>query len=251
MEKISAVVITYNEEKNIARCLQSLQGVADELIVVDSGSTDKTEEICRQFGAKFIYHPFEGHIQQRNWALEQVTYHHVLSLDADEALSKELTSSILAVKESWTSDAYAYKFNRLTNYCGKWVRHCSWYPDVKLRLWDKRKGRYDGVNPHDKVFVEGDVRVTWIKGDLLHYSYYTISEHISQVNHFTELNACEYIKKGKKVTVAKIIYKPVWKFIRDYFIRLGALDGYYGFVICATSAFATFVKYVKARQLAT
>ncbi|MDR3366953.1 MAG: glycosyltransferase family 2 protein [Prevotellaceae bacterium] len=246
--EISAVIITYNEEKNIARCLQSLQGVADEIIVVDSGSTDRTEEICREFGVtSFIYHPFEGHIQQKNWAMEQAAHSHILSLDADEALSNELKKSILEVKESWTADAY--EFNRLTCYCGKWIRHCGWYPDAKVRLWDRRKGRWGGVNPHDKIVMENSESVTRIKGDLLHYSYYSISEHILQLNKFTEVGAREYLKKGKKVSVMKIIYKPVWKFIRDYFVKLGVLDGYYGFIICAISAFATFVKYVKAKQL--
>jgi glycosyltransferase involved in cell wall biosynthesis len=250
MEKISAVVITCNEEKNIGRCLQSLQGLADELIVVDSGSTDKTEEICRKYGVtSFIYHPFEGHIQQKNWAMEQAAYSHILSLDADEVISNELRKSILAVKENWTVDAY--KFNRLTCYCGKWIRHCGWYPDTKIRLWDKRKGRWGGVNPHDAVVMESGASILWIQGDMLHYSYYSISDHVLQLNKFTEVGAREYLKKGKKATVAKIIYKPAWKFIRDYFLMLGVLDGYYGFVICAISAFATFVKYVKAKQKLT
>ncbi|MDR3188706.1 MAG: glycosyltransferase family 2 protein, partial [Prevotellaceae bacterium] len=188
MKKISAVIITYNEERNIARCLQSLQGVADEIMVVDSGSTDKTEEICRQLGVtSFIRHPFEGYVQQKNWAMEQATYSHILSLDADEALSDELKKSILEVKESWTADAY--KFNRLTSYCGKWIRHCSWYPDVKLRLWDRRKGRWGGVNPHDKMVMERDASVIHLKGDLLHYSYHNVSDYILQVNKFTEIGA--------------------------------------------------------------
>jgi glycosyltransferase involved in cell wall biosynthesis len=248
MEAISAVIITCNEEKNIARCLQSLQGVADEVVVVDSGSTDKTEEICRQYGVtSFTYHPFEGHIQQKNWAMELAAYPYILSLDADEALSDELKKSVLAVKENWTVDAYEFK--RLTCYCGKWIKHCGWYPDAKVRLWDRRKGRWGGVNPHDAMVMENGASVIRIKGDLLHYSYYSISGHILQLNKFTEVGAREYLKKGKKVSVAKIIYKAAWKFFRDYFVKLGVLDGYYGFVICAISAFATFTKYVKAKQL--
>jgi glycosyltransferase involved in cell wall biosynthesis len=247
MQKISAIIITFNEEKNIARCLQSLQGVADEIIVVDSGSTDRTEEICKQFGVKFLVHLFEGHIEQKNYALAQAAFPCVLSLDADEALSEELKQSILATQEKWTADAY--QFNRLTNYCGKWIRHSGWYPDTKIRLWDKRKGRWGGINPHDKVVLDNGVHAQHLKGDILHYSYNSISDHILQLDKFTEIGAREYHKKGKKSTIAKIIYKPIWKFIRDYFIKCGFLDGYAGFLVCSISAFATFSKYIKARQL--
>ena len=125
---ISAVIITLNEERNIGRCLDSLQGVADEIVVVDSYSSDRTEEICRSHGARFIQHRFAGHIEQKNWAILQASHPYVLSLDADEALSYELTSSILEVKGNWTHDAYY--FNRLTSYCGKWIRHTTWYPSV-------------------------------------------------------------------------------------------------------------------------
>ena len=134
--QISAVVITFNEERNIKRCLKSLVGVADEIVVVDSYSTDRTEEICRSFNARFIKHRFEGHIQQKNWAILQASSPYILSLDADEALSDNLRTSILRAKENWTHDGYY--FNRLTNYCGKWIRHTSWYPSRKLRLWDAR-----------------------------------------------------------------------------------------------------------------
>jgi len=141
--KISAVIITFNEEKNIGRCLDSLQKVADEIVVVDSCSNDKTCEICEKYGVRFIQNRFKGHIEQKNFAMQQAEYDWVLSLDADEVLSLELTDSILKVKKDWVIDGYA--FNRLTNYCGTWIRHCGWYPDTKLRLWDKRRGRWGGV----------------------------------------------------------------------------------------------------------
>ena len=138
MVSLSAVIITYNEEKNIERCLLSLKGVVDEIVVVDSFSQDRTEAICAQYGVKFIQHAFEGHIQQKNWAITQASSPYVLSLDADEALSDELRQSILEAKNNWT--AQGYFFNRLNNYCGQWIRHSGWYPDRKLRLWDARLG---------------------------------------------------------------------------------------------------------------
>ena len=248
METISAVIITFNEEKNIGRCLQSLQGVADEVIVVDSGSTDKTEEICRQYGAKIICQKWLGYGAQKNFANTFAQHNYILSLDADEALSDTLKKSILEIKQGSPVDACSV--NRLTCYCGQWIKHCGWYPDTKIRLWKKEKATWRLDELHETIILNPNAAIQHLKGDLLHYSYYNISGHILQLNKFTEVGAREYLKKGKNVSVAKIVYKPVWKFIRDYFVKLGVLDGYYGFVICAISAFATFTKYVKARQLA-
>lgn len=243
MPQISVVIITFNEEKNIGRCIDSVLPVADDVVVIDSFSSDKTEEIVLEKGCRFIQHQFEGHIQQKNWAITQAQYPHILSLDADEALSETLQKEILAVKEAWDSDAYY--FNRLTNYCGKWIKHCGWYPDQKLRLWDSRKGKWDGTNPHDKFEIfEGGTK-KYLKGDLYHYSYYTISQHILQIENFTSISAEEAVRKGKSMNIIGLLLKPIWKFIRDYFFRLGILDGYYGFVICKLSAFATFSKCLK------
>ena len=167
MVKLSVVIITYNEEKNIERCLQSVQTIADEIVVLDSFSKDRTPEICGKYGVKFFQHVFDGHIQQKNRAISYASFSHVLSLDADEALSEELRSSIKAVKNDFRKDGYY--MNRLTNYCGHWVKHCGWYPDKKLRLWDSRKGHWTGINPHDKYeLFEGDKNTGQLKGDILH-----------------------------------------------------------------------------------
>lgn len=246
MIKISAVIITFNEERNMVRCLQSLEGVADEIVVVDSFSKDDTEKLCKSFDVHFIKHPFEGHIQQKAWAAAQATYNYVLSLDADEALSDDLRQSIAEVKANWQADGYS--FNRLTNYLGKWIKHCGWYPDMKLRLWDRRKGSWGGVNPHDRIIMLDGSRIERIKGDLLHYSYYSIQQHIDQINKFTEIAAKEAVAKGIKASVFKAVFKSIWKFKRDYIFKLGFLDGYYGFVICVLSAYAVFIKYIKIKE---
>ena len=248
MNKISAVIITFNEERNIERCLLSLKDVVDEMVVVDSFSKDKTKEICERHGARFIEHAFEGHIQQKNWAATQAHYDYVLSLDADEALHENLKQSILAVKENWTHDGYY--MNRLTNYCGKWVKHCGWYPDKKLRLWNRTKGKWGGTNPHDKFeLLTGDKSTKHIKGDLLHYSYYTREDHYKQIRYFTDILAKAQFKDGKKAPLLVLLFSPVVKFFKDYFIKLGFLDGATGFTICRLSAYATFVKYRKLRNL--
>lgn len=247
MPKISVVIITFNEEQNLERCLRSVRRVADEIIVVDSYSTDRTEEIGRNFNVNFVQHPFAGHIQQKNYALSLATYPHVLSLDADEALSEELESNILKIKGNWVHDAYY--FNRLTNYLDKWIYHCGWYPDRKTRLWDKRKGNWGGINPHDQVIMQAGSSLGYISGDLLHYSYYSIKQHVAQSDKFSSIMAQEYFKKRKNASLLTIIYKPLWKFIHGYIIKRGLLDGYYGLVICALSAHSTFLKFIKLREL--
>lgn len=247
MTPVSAVIITFNEEHNIGRCLDSLVGVVDDVVVVDSFSTDRTREICLEKGARFVEHAFEGHIQQKNWAISQAKYPHVLSLDADEALDETLKNAILEAKNNFNADGYS--MNRLTNYCGKWIRHSSWYPDVKLRLWDSRKGRWTGMNPHDEYKMEAGSTVKHLKGDILHYSYYSIEGHMQQVNSFTTILAKAMHERGKKAHLHKIILNPIASFIKDYILRLGFLDGFYGFVIATISSHATFLKYIKLRRI--
>lgn len=242
---ISAVVITFNEEKNIDRCLTSLKKVADEIVVVDSFSTDRTQEICEQHAVKFVQHAFEGHIEQKNWAITQAKYPHVLSLDADEELSEELIKSILKIKANWQFDGYS--MNRLTNYCGKSIKHGGWYPDKKLRLWDSRKGKWKGINPHDFYEVKGSV--SHLKGDLNHYSFYTIKQHIQQIDYFTDISSKAYYDKGKRSNWFTLLFKPKFHFMKSYIFRLGILDGYYGWIIAKNSSFATLLKYQKLKEL--
>lgn len=248
MTLLSVVIITYNEEKNIERCIRSVTDIADEIVVLDSISTDKTREICQSFEkVKFYEQPFLGYIEQKNKALEFATYPHVLSLDADEALSDDLKISISKIKENWVLDGYYC--NRLTNYCGKWIKHTDWYPDKKLRLFDKRKGQWEGENPHDKYNLSGKYKTAELKGDILHYSFPSIDHHLNVVKKFSTIMAQEGFRKGKKVGLSKIVISPFWKFIKSYIVRLGFLDGYYGFVIGIISAYATFIKYVKIKEL--
>lgn len=246
-DKLSIIIITLNEEKNIGRCLDSLAEVADEIVVVDSFSTDNTEQICREKNVKFIQHTFEGHIQQKNFALQQASYDYVLSLDADEALSDTLKNSILAVKNNLEKDAYT--FNRLTNYCGQWIRYCGWYPDKKLRIWNKHKGKWGGSNPHDKVVMSKPYSGHHLSGDLLHYSIYDVNQHIRQIHLFSDISAKEAHRKGKKGSLPGTVFSPWFRFIRLYFIKRGFLDGYYGFIICVISAYAKFLHCVKLREI--
>jgi len=247
MPKLSVVIITFNEERNIGRCLASVKDVADDIVVVDSFSTDNTKSICESYGARVIEHAFEGHISQKNFAITQAKYPHQLSLDADEALTEELKKEILKVKENWITDGY--RMNRLANYCGKWIRHSGWYPDPKLRLYDSRKGSWGGLDPHDKFEMQPGAKTTFLHGDLLHYTYYTIEEHITQVNKFSTIAANALVNNDKRVYFHQVLINPVAKFLRNYFINLGFLDGYYGIFICYVAAFQTGLRYFKAWHL--
>ncbi len=247
MQTISVVIITFNEELNIERCISSVKEIADDIVIVDSFSTDRTRDIAESKGVRVVLHEFLGHIEQKNWAVTQAKYPFILSLDADEALSEELKKSVLEVKKNKTADGYT--INRRTNYCGKWVKHCGWYPDKKLRLWDSTKGRWKGINPHDRYEMEKGSTVAHLKGDILHYSYYTLSDHINQMNRFSEISAQEYYKRGRKSNIMKILFSPLIKFMKDYILNLGILDGYTGFVISRVSAHASFLKYMKLLQL--
>jgi glycosyltransferase involved in cell wall biosynthesis len=247
MIKLSVVIITFNEERNIARCLESVISIADEILVVDSFSTDRTKEICESFNVRFETNAFEGHIQQKNYAVSIAKYDFILSLDADEAISEELLGEMQKVKEKFTSDGYY--FNRLNYYCGKWIKHCGWYPDQKLRLWDRRKGKWGGENPHDRFGLKSGSKIEFIKGNLLHYTYYSIRDHIAQANKFSDIGASSAILRGRKSNILKVVLFPLWRFFRNYIIKLGFLDGYYGLVLCMIISQENFLKYVKMIEL--
>lgn len=249
MVPLSVVIITLNEEKNLERCLRSVKYIADEIVVLDSFSTDRTREIAESYGARFIQEKFRGYGGQKNYATELASHDWVLSLDADEALSPELESGIKTVLRNPEFDAYSLP--RLTNYCGHWIRHCGWYPDRKIRLYNRTKGAWRSETIHEFWASHMPSPVGMLKGDLWHYSYYTLSDHLMQIEKFTEIMAREAVAKGKKAPLSKVLLAPVWKFFSAYFLQLGMLDGYAGFLVCRLSAFATFMKYSKIRQYAS
>ncbi len=248
MLPLSAVIITYNEEQNIRRCINSLHELVSEIVVVDSISKDKTKQICSEFSkVRFIEHPFEGHIQQKNYALDQAKNDFVISLDADEALSDELRDAIKEI--DFSNPAPAYKFNRLSNYCGQWIRHGSWYPDVKMRLFNRHLTRWKGTNPHDKAELVDGGKAIHLSGNLLHYTFSTVEDHIRKLDYFSTLAAKAYLEKGRRATFFNLYIRPPFAFFRDFVLRTGFLDGYSGFIIARNTAVYTFQKYSKLRQL--
>jgi glycosyltransferase involved in cell wall biosynthesis len=245
--RISVCIITGNEEKKIRDCLESVRW-ADEIVVVDSRSTDATVDICREFTDRIIIRDFPGHIEQKNFAVDAAAHPWILSLDADERVSGALREEIETLRDSGRlEEADGYRLPRLVNYGGRWVRHCGWYPGYKIRLFRRDKGRWGGVNPHDRVACSGTVRT--LKGDILHYSFDGVSDHLKTIDFFTGISAGELYKKGKKSGVVSLLFRPVWSFFRMYFLQLGFLDGRTGLTICVLSACHVFVKYAKLREL--
>ncbi|UCE71011.1 MAG: glycosyltransferase family 2 protein [Nitrospiraceae bacterium] len=247
MAKLSVVIITKNEERNIARCLDSVKDIADEIIILDSCSEDGTKEICAAYDVKFQEKEWLGYAESKNYANSLASHDLLFSIDADEEVSDTLKKEIARIK-SEDSPRKAYEVRRLTNYCGTWIRHCGWYPDEKVRIWHRDQGRWEGLI-HEQVLLDPACTVETLAGDLYHYSYYSVSQHIEQANRFTDAGALHAFRKGTASNIVKIILFPCWKFIRDYFFKAGFLDGYFGFIICVISSHATFLKYAKLLEL--
>lgn len=247
MHPLSAVIITFNEELNIGRCIASLRKVADEIIVLDSYSNDRTVEIARSLGATVYFEKFRGYIGQKNLALQLASHHYVISLDADETLDIQLIASILEAKKSFTYRAYS--MNRCTNYCGRFIRHGLWYPDKKIRLFDRRIASWGGLNPHDKIVIQPGFEVPHLKGDILHYSFNTIEDHIWQNNRLSSIAATSLYNSGKRSSWFRILVRPAWAFVNGYLLRGGFLDGADGFTIAVNAAHQVFLKYSKLYKM--
>lgn len=245
MEKITAAVITFNEEKNIRRCLESVTW-ADEIVVIDSHSIDKTVEIAREYTDKVIQRDWPGHIQQKNFAREAASHNWIFSLDADEEVSPELRESILTAREQGLQHD-GYHLARKVHYLGKWIHHSGWYPDHKVRLFDRRKAEWGGTNPHDRIEIDSSTEL--LQGDLYHYSYENLSAHIQTINNFTSISAKEMHLKGRKAGLGKLLLNPFFKFLKSFFLKRGFLDGRVGLFIAITGSFYVFLKYLKLWEM--
>lgn len=248
MIKLSVAIITFNEEKNIHDCIQSVHDLADEVVVLDSFSTDKTEDIAKSFPkVKFFSHPFHGHVEQKNKAIEFCQYDWILSLDADERADEDLRSRLTTWKESDETELKGYKIARLTWHMGRFIRHSGWYPKRRYRLFRKDSAHWVGENPHDVISIEGKGAI--LPGNIIHYSFRDYSDQIDTVNKFSSIVAFTRFQKGRKFSFLACIYKPWSKFWEVYLFRGGFLDGFPGFAIAAASSFSTFLKFAKIYEM--
>jgi glycosyltransferase involved in cell wall biosynthesis len=248
MTSLSVIIITHNEEKNIGRCIRSVENIADEVIVMDSFSKDQTTHVAAGLGAKCYYRIFSGYGDQKNAAARMATHDHLLFLDADEYLGEELKDSILKEKKrGFPHDAYGMK--RLSNYCGRWIRHSSWYPDRKLRLIKRGKAEWNTELVHESLEPVKDASLGTLEGDLLHLPYANQENHIAKINRYSSLAAKRMYLQGKKPSLFKILFSPLSSFFSGYVLHAGFLDGLPGLMIAIHSAYYTFLKYAKLRQL--
>jgi L-malate glycosyltransferase len=242
--KLSVVIITLNEERNIGKCLDAAWQVADEIVVVDSFSTDRSRQICEEKRAIFIENRFEGYGSQKNYAIDQANFDYILSLDADEILSDKLINSINKIKLNPLNRAY--QLNRLSFYVDKFIKHGHWFPDKKVRLFHKESGNWTNDSVHEIFELKSGVKAPVLKGVLYHYTFNSIFEHIRQANNFSEIGANQLQDQASIFLIIKTLFSPLWGFLYGYVIRLGFLDGWYGLVIAVISSTETFLKYAKA-----
>jgi glycosyltransferase involved in cell wall biosynthesis len=238
---ISCCVVCYNEERNIRRCLESVKW-CDELVIVDSFSSDRTVEICQAYTSRVIQRPWPGYVEQKRFALAQATHEWVLNVDADEEVSPELRDEIVAVLRRNDPAVDGFYVPRLVYYLGRWWWR-GWYPGYRLRLFRKPKVRWGGVNPHEKVLLHG--QADRLRGNLYHYTYEDIGDHLQAINGLTEIAAREMTLRGKRPRMSHLGLHPFWRFLRFYFLRGGLRDGMPGFFVAATAAFYVFLKYAK------
>jgi glycosyltransferase involved in cell wall biosynthesis len=241
--KITATIITLNEERNIARAIESLR-CCDEILIVDSGSIDRTVELAQNLGVRVIEAGWLGYAAQKNWAAEQAANDWILSLDADEALSEALEAEIWNLKKTGPRHD-AYTMPRLARYLGRWILHSGWYPDRKVRLYHRAKAKWVGEFVHESVQANG--RVGHLQSNILHFTCDSLSEHLKTLDRYTTLAAQEIASRRMKPPMYRLILDPAWTFLRTYVVQRGFLDGHEGLVIAYMAAFYTFLKYSKAR----
>jgi len=243
--KITATIITLNEERHIARSIESLR-CCDEILVVDSGSVDRTTELASKLGARVVESPWPGYAAQKNFAAEQARHDWILSIDADEALSESLEGEIWNLKKK--GPGYdAYTMPRLAQYLGRWILHCGWYPDRKVRLYHRAKANWTGNFVHESVEVNG--RVGHLESNLLHFTCDSLSEHLKTMDRYTTLAAEELVSRKQKILLRNMILDPAWTFAKTYIIQRGFQDGLEGLTIAYMAALYTFLKYAKARNM--
>jgi glycosyltransferase involved in cell wall biosynthesis len=243
---LSVIIITKNEAANIRACVESVSW-ADEILVVDSGSSDATVEICRESGAQIFVHDWPGFGAQKNRALSYATHEWVFSIDADERVTPELRDAIQAVLAKQNDEHAAYEISRLSSYCGRFMRHSGWYPDHIVRLFKRGAARFSDDLVHEHLLVEGSVGL--LDGELLHYSFESLEQVLNKVNQYSSAGAVMMHRRGRQATLSGAVLRGLWSFVRTYVLRAGFLDGREGFMLAVSNAEGTYYRYLKLMLL--
>ncbi len=244
--EISAVIITFNEEKRLEPALKSLAGLVSEIVVVDSFSNDNTIKLAKKYTSKVFQRKWTDYTDQKNYANTRTSFPWILSLDADERISPELREEILAIKKE-EPECDGFSIPRQVYYLGKWIRHSGWYPDRKLRLFRKDRARWEGEYVHERLVIEGKIQK--LSGSIHHFTYRNISEHLDRINKFSELGAQKLYVNGKKCRWHHLVFMPFFRFAKSFFWRAGFLDGYPGFIVSVLNGYSIFLRYAKLREI--
>jgi glycosyltransferase involved in cell wall biosynthesis len=247
LKHISAVIICRDEEAKIERALRSVDNVADEIVVVDSGSRDRTLDICKRYSSRIFEHEWQGYRAQKQYATDQAAYDWILSLDADEEVSAGLRSELLAWKSSSTGEYAGYRIPRKACFMGRWIQHTTWYPDRQLRLFRKTSGRWEGGRVHESFRVAGPVGE--FDGELYHYTYSNLAEYLNQLDRFSALAAADLHDRGKTAPLLHALVDPPLVFLKNYVLARGFLDGTAGLVVSVLSSVSTLMKYLKLWEI--
>jgi len=243
----SVCIIACNEERNLPRCLESVAWADERVVVVDARSSDATERIAREMGARVVRHDYEGNVEQKNVALDHAKHDWVIALDADEALLPELADSIRAMLAASGGGADGFQVSRVTFHLGRWIRHGDFFPDWQLRVFRRSLGRWTGVNPHGRVGVQG--RVERLPGELAHWSYRDLADQVERIQEFSRVQAAALYARGRRTRMGDLWLRPAARFLRAYLLKQGFRDGVPGFVIAAATAFHVFLKYAKLWEI--
>ncbi len=244
---VSACIITFNEADRLADCIRSVQW-CDEILVVDSHSTDRTRELAAELGAWVIERDWPGHVAQKEFAIRAAKHDWVLCVDADERISPELRREVMALRDAGFPGAVGWKMPRMSCYLGKWIRHGTWYPDLSLRLFDRRHGRWGGMDPHDRVELAG--APGRLRHHLVHHPYRSFAEHLQTIDRYTTIMAHQMHQRGRRARLADVALRPPFAFLRFYWFKLGVIDGWRGLLLAYLHAHYTRMKYAKLLVLA-
>jgi len=246
MEKVSVVIIVYDEERNLPVCLDTVSW-ANEIVVVDSYSQDRTVEVARKYTDAIYQREYQGHIDKKRFAVSKASHDWVFSIDADERATPELVEEIRAVLTKGGDGHVAYTMPRITWHLGRWIRHGEWHPDRVTRLFRKSRMRYEGTEPHDRVVIDGPTG--HLKGNLLHYNYRDFAHQIQTVQAYSDVAARAMFAENSRTGILNLVFRPAFRFLKCYFLKLGILDGWPGLIMAITSAFYVHAKYAKLYEL--